>query len=322
MHPVSFRVRAKWLVVAAIVAADAVGLSYLGIHLSYEGLERAAGAIGILGALAAFYTYGRPNERIVDAAHMMALLLAFFAATAVLSYLLTATGLPLFDEQLAAADRALGFDWPAWLAWVHARSTLWLVLQLAYLSAIPQLLVIALYLAFSGRPERNSELMWSVMLSLAIIVPVSALLPAAGAWPKYDALQYGNVAQVRDFLAMRAGTMHELDLTRLEGLINFPSFHTTLAVLFAYALRGRAAPFVAATLLNVVMVVSVLTEGGHYLVDVISGTAVAVAAVWATDRIEPALARQRATERPRLVVPTLPVEPTRAGALEAPRAGD
>jgi membrane-associated phospholipid phosphatase len=163
---------------------------------------------------------------------------------------------------------------------------------LADASAVPQLIAIVSYLALSGQAERNSELLWTLILSLLVIVPISALLPAAGAWVQYDAMRFADAGQIRDFMAMRAGTMHVLDLSRLEGLINFPSFHTTLAVLFVYAVRHRRAPLVAAALLNAAMIVSVLTEGGHYLVDVISGAAVAIGAICATASLEAALARQ------------------------------
>jgi membrane-associated phospholipid phosphatase len=46
------------------------------------------------------------------------------------------------------------------------------------------------------------------------------------------------------------------------------------------------------------MIVSVVTEGGPYLVDVISGAAIAAAALWATARLEAALAR-RSTKEPK-----------------------
>lgn len=291
---VSPSARAKWLLIAAIIVLDAIGLAHFRMHLSWVGLERGSGALVLLVGMTGFYTYQRPNDRIADIAHTMALIVAFFAAIAVFSYVATATALPLADAELAAADRALGFDWPIWFAWVEAHPTLWLVLRLAYESAIPQLVGIALYLAFSGQPERNSELLWTMMLSLFVIVPISVLLPAGGAWVHYDAMRFANLAQVRDFLALRNGTLHELDLPRLEGLINFPSFHTVLAVLFAYVLRQRHALFTAATLLNLVMIVSVLSEGGHYLVDVISGIAVAAGAIWATARLEAALGRHPA----------------------------
>jgi membrane-associated phospholipid phosphatase len=41
-----------------------------------------------------------------------------------------------------------------------------------------------------------------------------------------------------------------------------------------------------------------LTEGGHYLVDVISGAAIAAGALWVTARLEAALAR-RSTKKPK-----------------------
>lgn len=292
----SASLRAKWLIVAILVALDAAGLAYLGIDLNLAGLERIACAVLILGATAAFYTYVRPNDRIVDAAQTMGFLLAFFAGTAVFNYILTATALPLRDDAFAAADRALGFDWPAWVSWVHTHPLLWQVLQLAYDSAIPQMLVVTLFLAFTGRPERNSEFLWAMMLSLAVILPVATLWPAAGAWVQYDALEFGNRLQVQDFLAIRDGTLREVDLTKLQGLINFPSFHTTLGVLYAYALRIRGALFGIALALNLVMIASVMSEGGHYLVDMISGAAIPVAALWVTPRLERRLARPSAAK--------------------------
>lgn len=307
--------RAKWLIIGTLIAADALGLGSLGIHLNEAGLARVAGAVLFVGALAAFYTYLRPNPHIVDVAHTMALLLAFFAASAVLSYLLTATALPVFDDQFAAADRALGFDWLVWFQWVRARPALSMLFQVVYLTAIPQLLAIALLHGFTGRAERNSELMWSLMASIAIIVPVSALTPAAGAWVEFDALRFGNEAQVHDFLAMRAGTMRELDLTRLEGLVNLPSFHTTLGVLYAYLLRGRRLLFGGATLLNAVMIVSVLSEGGHYLVDVIAGAAVAVVAIWAARRIEAALSEPATSATDARLMPARPAASDGVSAL-------
>ncbi len=72
----------------------------------------------------------------------------------------------------------------------------------------------------------------------------------------------------------------------LQGIISFPSFHTSLGVLFTYVVRKRRLILLPVALLNVAMIVSVLTEGGHFLVDVVAGAAVAAAAIWATAQIE------------------------------------
>lgn len=286
--------RVKWLIVGAIIAIDAVGLAHCGILLGFAGLARGGGAIALLAGTGAFYTYRRPDERIADLAQTAALLLTFFAAAGVLSYLVVATDLPRADAIFAAADRALGFDWLRWSAWVHGHPDFWFVLRLAYASAIPQVIAITIYLALSGQAARNSEFLWILILSLLVIIPISALLPAAGAWVQYDALRFADAAQIRDFFAMRAGTLHALDLSRLAGLINFPSFHTTLAVVFVYVVRRRPVPLAIAAVLNAVMIVSVLSEGGHYLVDVISGALVAAGAIIVTAHLERTLARKPA----------------------------
>ncbi|MGH6976894.1 MAG: phosphatase PAP2 family protein, partial [Stellaceae bacterium] len=101
-------------------------------------------------------------------------------------------------------------------------------------------------------------------------------------------------------------TLHRLDLSKLEGLINLPSFHAGLAIFFVYAVRRRMALLAFAGALNGVMIVAVLTEGGHYLVDAISGAAVAGAAIAAAARIEAALARKPLRAEPRLA-PDTPV---------------
>ncbi|MGH6994174.1 MAG: phosphatase PAP2 family protein [Stellaceae bacterium] len=296
---ISANAGAKWLVVGAVAALDTIGLTYCGIRLDFGGLAHGCGAITLLAGIATFYTYRRPDARIADLAHTAALLLAFFAAAGVLSYLVAATDIPLADAKFAAADRALGFDWQAWFAWVHRHPSFWLVLRLVYASAIPQVIAITVYLALSGQPKRNSEFLWAIMLSLLVIIPISALAPAAGAWVQYGAMRFADVAQVHDFFAMRSGMLHALDLPRLEGLINFPSFHTTLAIFFVYAVRRRMALLAFAAALNGVMIVAVLTEGGHYLVDAISGAAVAGAAITAAGRIEAALARKPLRAEPR-----------------------
>ena len=282
--------RMRWLIIVAMVAVDTVGLTHSGMRLNASGLGRGVAAILFLVALAAFYTFRRPDPRIVDLANTGAQLLAFFAVAGVLSYLITGTALPLNAQELAAADHALGFDWPAWFAALQEFPWLSKVLKLAYMSALPQLIAITVYLALSGKAERNAEFFWSIILSLLVILPISGLLPAAGAFAYYDVTQLTGGAPapnfVVEFLAVRAGALHELDLARMEGLISFPSFHTALGALFVYALRARSFVFGGAVLLNLLMVLAVPSEGGHYLVDVISGTAVAVLAIWGAHRIE------------------------------------
>ena len=59
-----------------------------------------------------------------------------------------------------------------------------------------------------------------------------------------------------------------------DGIVFFPSYHTILAVLFANMARGRRW-FLPILLLNLLMIASVMSEGSHYGVDMLSGLALA-----------------------------------------------
>ena len=74
--------------------------------------------------------------------------------------------------------------------------------------------------------------------------------------------------------------MTELPLLALHGLITFPSYHAAMAVLLSWVYRGQVGMFTIACLLNAAMLLSVPVHGGHYLVDVISGCAVAAIAIF------------------------------------------
>jgi membrane-associated phospholipid phosphatase len=69
-----------------------------------------------------------------------------------------------------------------------------------------------------------------------------------------------------------------MNLQRLDGLITFPSFHTAVAVLMVHAARGTSC-FWLAIVVNALMILSTFTEGGHYLVDVVAGAAIALLAI-------------------------------------------
>ena len=79
--------------------------------------------------------------------------------------------------------------------------------------------------------------------------------------------------------AIRAGSARNFSLPHLQGVIAFPSFHTVGAILLMYAHRPPMPSFSVVLTLNVLMLLSVPSEGQHYLVDVISGAIVAAVSI-------------------------------------------
>ena len=65
----------------------------------------------------------------------------------------------------------------------------------------------------------------------------------------------------------------------MQGIITMPSYHTVLAVLFTYAFRRTGLVGYGIATLNLVMLLSIPPIGGHYLVDVLAGGALALGAI-------------------------------------------
>jgi membrane-associated phospholipid phosphatase len=89
------------------------------------------------------------------------------------------------------------------------------------------------------------------------------------------------------FFALRAGEFPLVSMNNLEGLITFPSFHTTWALLVAYAFRHYRWLFAPMILLNAGVAISTVTTGFHYATDVIGGIVTAAVAVMICDRLAP-----------------------------------
>ena len=77
--------------------------------------------------------------------------------------------------------------------------------------------------------------------------------------------------------------MSVVRLDDLEGLITFPSFHTTNAILFAWTLWPVRYLRLPILVLNGLMVASTPTAGSHYFIDIVGGMAVAFLAIVAAN---------------------------------------
>src|SRR5262245_7894178 len=77
---------------------------------------------------------------------------------------------------------------------------------------------------------------------------------------------------------LHSGDLH-FALAQLTGVVSFPSFHTTMAILYVYGFGRVGWMGWVAALLNVAMLLAIPFYGGHYLVDVFAGAAVALISV-------------------------------------------
>lgn len=272
-----------WSFVAVIVAADWSWLSASGYSVR-EGvivsIMKTAGFVicsaACLFALARIPRYALLTEKLrcQEIAHTLAwltLLLCFVASGDVLQYLCVTVNAPLVDERLIRIDSALGFHWLVFYRWIHSHQLIQSVLDLAYRSGVLQLLAVPIILGITGRRDELSEFMLLVILSTVFLLLISTPIPASSAFLHFGITDPYTSSAVSDFYLLRNGTLRVFNLLPSQGLVSMPSFHTTLAIFFVYALRRVPMLFPLSVLLNLTMILSTPTQGGHYLADLFAG---------------------------------------------------
>lgn len=263
------------IAVVALIAAALYAIAGMSVAANYYGIGLFLTVLVVLTGV-----IRRRYPAASHIAHTTMQLVAFSQAGAYLTYVTMAmTPFPLADTTLAHADAVFGFDWSAWFFWVNGRPVLHYALALAYVSIPLQLFVLIVYFAFTD-PDRLDELVLGTIFTIVLTMPGMIFLPAIGAWSEHG---IGMTEPWKhDILALRA---HELLIvTKTQGIISFPSFHTASAVLLANMARGRRV-FAPLLLLNILMIASVLSQGAHYFVDVLGGLGVALVAIAITRHI-------------------------------------
>jgi membrane-associated phospholipid phosphatase len=278
-----FQWPSAWAMICLVIAVDFVWASQ--VELTIGGGEIIAAEIGALLALSA--AFRRRNRGIANMAEAWALWFAFTPAIAVLSYLAASCASPLQDVMMERLDRAIGFDWSTWHDAVLDRPILkWLLLG-AYGSVFLQTILSIIYFPATDRSRRIGELLLLACSTAAATMLISAtwptLGPCAANGPSFGACAANGggdvITYLRDVLALRAGGPWHFELSAMEGIVTMPSYHTVMAVLLTYAFRRTGLVGYGIATLNLLMLLSIPPIGGHYLVDVLAGLALALGVI-------------------------------------------
>ena len=261
---------------------------------------RAAPAIVTLIALGAAMAIGRrtAQPRLAAGATAFLQMTLFTLLGVVLAYALAAQSGALWDDRLAAADRAVGFNWPVVLSQLDKVPPVIWALGLAYHSLTVQMIVVIVALSGLSQFDTLRTTVCAAILSGFVTILISGLTPAMGnlfdpshyrhIWPSVAWLEQGLIAGLRD------GSRHVLDLTMLMGIVSFPSFHATLAAIFIWAFRAIPRLAVPGGAWAILTIIATPVFGGHYGVDVIMGLILAPPAILAANH----LTRRRSSSDP------------------------
>jgi hypothetical protein len=205
----------------------------------------------------------------------------FNAATDVMDYILTGSVvLPEWDSRLAAWDLALGFHWLDWYHFVQSVPVFHQTLRIVYDLVGGEIVLLVIALPMSGHVRKGRWLVLWYIVTALITIFVGLLMPAKGAFVFYHLPVEHHTGYVPVMADLRNGTLHTINLLNSQGLVVFPSFHAALAVLCAagaWSWKYLRYPFL---MLNLLIILSAPSQGGHYGVDVLAGIAIALATIY------------------------------------------
>ena len=287
--------RWNWVFAAAIAATLISGLAVTDFYVRASSLLIVLGATALYGACGYLNVTSptRRNPRIAFAFTATAQMIVLLAMMTSLTYIATSANLPLMDTQLLAIDRALGWDFHAYLSVINDHPLLLSALALAYRAISMPILIIVFVLPLAGHFRRAGEFVTAFTVALLVTTAISTVVPATGVYDTIGILpsDYPNVVPQAYYdgkisiPALRGGSLRELDFLKLDGVLTFPSFHAAAAVLYTWALWGVRwfRPF--NLLINGAMICATPAGGGHYLIDVLAGAFLAIASICAAYRI-------------------------------------
>ena len=288
-------------IVAAIFASAALtSLCYAFSDIHFLHAERLflpfAGALAAIVALSAYIKLRAPG-----AEHLVVLLFmafAFFVTATnllLLQYCLATTRAIPMTDAIRAADHAMGFDWTDFAAKVSAIPCAADVIGFCYRQWIVEFVIAISLLGALRKIDDIFQLTFAYVAAGAAMVAVSGVvdvksIDAVAAYATHAVhLPTGvNPHYLELLTALRSDGAHVVDLDHLGGLVSFPSCHAGAALLLATATRNLKALWLPFLIFNELILVGTITEGGHYLSDVIAGCAFAIAGLavydWAVSR--------------------------------------
>jgi len=252
-------------------------------------------ALGV-GAVGQFYRQSGRSEAAASALTCTAFMILFSNAALVLNFLLLPLSRPSIDPLLMQIDGWLGYSWPAAVAFAADHPLINAVAKYAYMSTMPQITLLILVLGFAGRKKWLHLLLLSIVFTTIALVAFWALFPSHGP-TAFQTLPTDVLATAKPLVASTYGremlvmAVEGKDVVTpgdVEGLIAFPSYHTTLAFICMFCALGMRPLFPFFLLLNLAILPGTLFHGGHHLVDLPAGFVLfvlgIVAARWVMNR--------------------------------------
>ncbi len=135
----------------------------------------------------------------------------------------------------------------------------------------PEMLILLVALELLGHHNQARTFSLWIMVSTIAAIGIGILIPAAGPVAYYHLPVAPGTVYISQMAGLRDGTLRTINPFDGEGLVVFPSFHTVLAVLSAYAARPLRILKIPMLALSLLIILSTPFAGGHYFNDIFAG---------------------------------------------------
>jgi membrane-associated phospholipid phosphatase len=282
-----FSMPIEWAIILAIAVTDAILLAETSFRLDASSL---LGILPWLIVIAGLFLLSQRNHfkrvfpgfapRITHLAKTALAMVLFTYAFSILSFILTGIlPLPNWDEALAAADHSLGLNWLDVYRWLARYPSIEANARAIYLSLGMEIVILFIALELLGHhSEARAFLLW-FMVSAVAAVGIGFLMPATGTFVYYHLPIAATTAYVSQMADLRNGTLRNINPSDYAGLVQFPSWHATLAILCAYVAMPLRIFKIPLLVLNILIILSTPTVGGHYFIDIVAGIILAPLAI-------------------------------------------
>lgn len=271
--------RIKWTLIGLTVCAAAALIHAEGLHFPPSDAVSPLVIAPLLGAFG-YYYHRRNEESFVACLNALLHVTLFTAAYSVLMYAAATLNRPLVDDWLMGGDALARVHLPDIIAWADAHPRIAALLQAAYNSLLWQTPLVIVVLGFAGDCKSLEQFVLQFMLGTLICAAVFCLWPAAGPFTGYGFAPNETQARYLQHLhELRDGARTVVTWRGAEGLITFPSFHTTWALLLAWSVRRHPVVFVVSAVLNGAVIAATMTTGWHYFIDVLGGALLTVGVI-------------------------------------------